>query len=436
MKKTISERELILDILLSITRDNEYSHIALRGVLDKYRYLEKRERAFITRVVEGTLERMIELDFIINQYSKVPVNKMKPVIRTIVRNAVYQLKYMDSVPNSAVCNESVKLAAKRGFVNLKGFVNGLLRNIDRNLADIKYPDESDTLKFLSVTYSMPVWILEQWLQEYDRITVERMLQDFLREKPTAVRFDPNRISRQKLIEKLKQEGVTVEEHPVLPYALLISGYDYLGALKSFQDGDFQVQDISSMKVAEAAAPKPGDFVIDVCAAPGGKALHMAEKLAGTGFVEARDLSDYKVGLMEENILRSGLMNIKAVRQDATEYTAELKAKADIVIADLPCSGLGVLGRKTDLKYKMTEAQQTGLVMLQRKILTVVKAYVKPGGKLIYSTCTVHRGENQENTAWFLQENPDFQLIAEEQMLPGEHGGDGFYISELMRTGHE
>jgi len=191
-----------------------------------------------------------------------------------------------------------------------------------------------------------------------------------------------------------------------------------------------------MKVAEAAAPKTGDYVIDVCAAPGGKALHMAEKLAGTGFVEARDLSDYKVGLMEENILRSGLMNIKAVRQDATEYTAESKAKADIVIADLPCSGLGVLGRKTDLKYKMTEVQQTGLVMLQRKILTVVKAYVKPGGKLIYSTCTVHWGENQENTAWFLQENPDYQLIAEEQMLPGEHGGDGFYISELMRTGHE
>lgn len=379
MKKSISERELILDILLSVTRDGEYSHIALRGTLDKYQYLEKKERAFITRVVEGTLERMIELDYIISRFSKVPVNKMKPVIRTIVRSAVYQLEYMDSVPSSAVCNEAVKLAVKRGFVNLKGFVNGLLRNIDRNLNNIEYPAADDTVKYLSVNYSMPEWIIQQWLAVYSRETVEDMLAELLKKRPTTVRFNEQKISRTELVAKLHSEGVTVEEHPALPYALLLSGYDHLGALASFREGDYQVQDISSMKVAEVAGVQPGNYIIDVCAAPGGKALHMAEKLAGTGWVEACDLTDYKVGLIEENIIRSGLENIKAVRRDATEYDEGSKEKANIVIADLPCSGLGVIGKKTDLKYKMTPQAQEDLAALQRRILSVVKDYVKKTG---------------------------------------------------------
>ena len=171
-------RELVLGILLEVTRDGEYSHIALRNVLNKYQYLDKKERAFITRVTEGTLEHMIDLDYIINQFSKVKVNKMKPVIRNILRSAVYQLKYMDSVPNSAACNEAVKLATKKGFSNLKGFVNGVLRNIERNLETITYPEETNLIEYLHVKYSMPEWILEQWLSKYDRETVETMLADF------------------------------------------------------------------------------------------------------------------------------------------------------------------------------------------------------------------------------------------------------------------
>jgi len=436
MGRQTDERELSLEILLSITRDGEYSHIALRNVLNKYRYLEKRERAFITRVTEGTLEHMIEIDYIIDQFSRVPVNKMKPVIRTIIRSAVYQLKYMDSVPNSAVCNEAVKLAVKRGFVNLKGFVNGLLRNIARSLQTITYPQRTDLITCLSVTYSMPEWILKQWLSIYDEAAVEQMLAYFLKEKPLSVRFDEQRVSKSELIGKLEKEGVKAEEHKALPYALLISGYDYLEALESFRAGDFQVQDISSMKVAEAAKPRPGDHVIDVCAAPGGKALHMAEKLVGTGLVEARDLTEYKVNLIKENIERSGLQNIQALQQDATVYTEESKEKADIVIADLPCSGLGVLGKKTDLKYKMTESMQKQLAKLQKQILSVVNDYVKPGGKLIYSTCTVNRAENEENSAWFGQKYPDFKLQSETQYLPGQDGGDGFYIAVFKRKGHE
>lgn len=432
MNTGINTRELVLEILLMVNRDGEYSHVALRNVLGKYQYLDKKDRAFITRVSEGTLERMIELDYIINQYSKVKVNKMKPVIRAIIRSAVYQMKYMDSVPNSAVCNEAVKLAGKRGFQNLKGFVNGVLRSIDRNLGEIRLPERSDRMAFLSVTYSMPEWILRQWLAVYDENTVERMLEDFLTDKPTSVRCNLHNTSREDLIRKLREEGVTAEEHPVLPYALYLSGYDYLGALESFREGDFQVQDVSSMLVAEWAEPKEGDYIIDVCAAPGGKAIHLADKLDGTGQVEARDLTDYKVDMIRENTERTGLENIHAVRQDALVKDEESVEKADIVIADLPCSGLGVLGRKTDLKYKMTEKTQEGLAALQRNILSVVKDYVKPGGVLIYSTCTIHRAENEENAAWFKENFPEFCLEKEKQMLPGRDGSDGFYIARFRK----
>ena len=449
MTKAINERELILGILLEITRDGEYAHIALRNTLSKYQYLEKRERAFITRVVEGTLEHMMEIDYIINQFSKVKVNKMKPVIRTILRSAVYQILYMDSVPNSAVCNEAVKLAAKKGFVNLKGFVNGVLRNIDRNVNDIQYPKQDNMVEYLSIKYSMPTWILEKWKKSYDWETIERILQGFLQEKGTIIRCNLNRISKEDLKKKLEAEGVTVTQHPYLEYALEISGYDYLGDLESFEDGDFQVQDLSSMLVAEIAAPKEGDYVIDVCAAPGGKSLHIADKLHGTGHVEARDLTDYKVDLIWDNIERSQMKNVEAVRHDALVYDEDSKEKADIVIADLPCSGLGVIGKKADIKYKMTEETQRELAKLQKNILQIVHRYVKPGGTLVYSTCTINEEENMENVRWFLQQNPEFESVSVEpvlceelkksvkegclQLLPGIHESDGFFIAVFRKN---
>lgn len=445
-------RELILGILLEVTRDGQYSHIALSNVLSKYQYLDKKERAFITRVTEGTLEHMIEIDYIINQFSNVKVNKMKPVIRCIIRSAVYQLKYMDFVPDAAVCNEAVKLAEKKGFRTLKGFVNGVLRNIARNLDNITYPDKTDDINFLSIRYSMPVWILKQWLACYDKETVEKMLEDFLKEKPTTIRCNLNIMSKEELKQSLEKEGVYVENHPYLPYALWISSYDYLADLESFREGAFYVQDISSMLVAHIADPKENDVVIDVCAAPGGKSLHIAELLHGSGHVEARDLTDYKVGLIQENIFRSGAPNIEAVKWDATVLDEASVEKADIVVADLPCSGLGVLGKKTDLKYKMTQETQKELVMLQREILSKVQSYVKPDGTLIYSTCTIHAGENMENVHWFLKEYPQFELVPIEdylcgelkesvqeegclQLLPGIHKSDGFFIAKFRKVKH-
>ena len=430
MIKKMNVRELALEVLLEIEK-GEKSHLILRSVLEKYQYLTKRERAFLTRVTEGTVERRLELDYIINQYSKVKVKKMKPVIRNLLRLAVYQMKYMDNVPDSAACNEAVKLAVKRGFGNLRGFVNGVLRNIARNLDHIEYPEKEQTIPYLSVMYSMPEWIVKMWVSDYGREKTEEILQNFYIERPTTIRINENQISKMALIDKLEREGVKVEEHPFLQSALLISNYDYLGALDSFLEGDFQVQDAASIQVAESAGIKEDDYIIDVCAAPGGKALHAAQILNGTGFVEARDLTEYKVSLIRENIWRMGFTNIEAVQQDATIYDEASEAKADVVIADLPCSGLGVLAKKTDLKYKMTPETEKEVAELQRQILKTVHRYVKPGGTLIYSTCTICKSENEENAKWFVENHPQFELRWGKQIFPGRET-DGFYIAKFIR----
>lgn len=431
-----NSRELILDTLLLIDRDGEYSHIALKQVLDKYQYLDKKERAFITRVVNGTLERMIELDHIIHSFSKVKVNKMKPVIRMILRSGVYQIKYMDAVPDSAVCNESVKLAGKRGFTGLKGFVNGVLRNVSRNLARVEYPSrEKDPEGYLSIRYSLPAWLAAQWISEYGLEKAEEIGEGFFAERPLCVRCNTSRISREELAERLRREGVEVTPDEEVPCALWLQGYDHVAGLPEFREGLFYVQDLSSMRAVLWADPKEGDQVLDVCAAPGGKAIHVAEMLRGTGMVEARDLTDYKIGLLEENIRRAGLANIQAVKWDATLPDPEKEEKMDIVLADLPCSGLGVLGKKPDLRYKMTPEKEEELARLQQKILSVVQAYVKPGGTLVYSTCTIHRVENEENTRWFLENHPKFRLRKERQLLPGADRGDGFYIAVMEKESH-
>ncbi len=431
-----NSRELILDTLLLIDRDGEYSHIALKQVLDKYQYLDKKERAFITRVVNGTLERMIELDHIIHSFSKVKVNKMKPVIRMILRSGVYQIKYMDAVPDSAVCNESVKLAGKRGFTGLKGFVNGVLRNVSRNLAKVEYPSrEKDPEGYLSIRYSLPAWLAAQWISEYGLEKAEEIGEGFFAERPLCVRCNTSRISREELAERLRREGVEVTPDEEVPCALWLQGYDHVAGLPEFREGLFYVQDLSSMRAVLWADPKEGDQVLDVCAAPGGKAIHVAEMLRGTGMVEARDLTDYKIGLLEENIRRAGLANIQAVKWDATLPDPEKEEKMDIVLADLPCSGLGVLGKKPDLRYKMTPEKEEELARLQQKILSVVQAYVKPGGTLVYSTCTIHRVENEENTRWFLENHPKFRLRKERQLLPGADRGDGFYIAVMEKERH-
>lgn len=425
-------RELALDMLLEIMEHEQYSHLVIRDVLDKYAYLEKQERAFLTRLVEGTIERTVELDYIINLFSKVKVRKMKPLIRNLLRMSVYQLRDMDSVPDSAVCNEAVKLAKKRGFHQLSGFVNGVLRSISREPEKIQYPDRrKNPAEYLSVCYSMPEWIVKEWMDSYGDRRAEELLCAFSKEQALYVRTNLNRTTPEQLMESLRAQGIEVAQNASLSYAIELKNYDNLNAIPEFQNGDFYVQDVSSMMVAETAAPKNGDYIIDVCAAPGGKSTHLAEMLNGTGHVQARDLTEYKVGLIQENINRHQLANMEAVMWDATVEDAQSVGKADILICDLPCSGLGVLGKKTDIRYKMTQEKQQELVLLQRRILDTVHTYVKPGGTLVYSTCTIHRDENEGNVEWFLAKYPQFSLDSMQQMFPGELGQDGFFIAKLI-----
>ena len=436
MGKQINEREIVLEILMEITENGAYSHKILGDVLSKYQYLEKRERAFITRVVEGTLEHMIEIDYILNQISKTKVKKMKPVIRNILRSSVYQLKYMDSVPDHAVCSEAVKLAVRKGFSGLKGYVNGVLRSVARGLDTLDYPQEG--IEALSIQYSIPTWILRLWEKSYGEEVTRTMAADFLKERPVTIRCCQNKVTPEQLKKELEQEGVTVQEHPYLPYAFFISGYDYLESLDCFWKGWFTVQDVSSMLVAELAAPEAGNKIVDICAAPGGKSLHIAEKLwitdrneAKKGEVEARDLTEYKVEMIEENIDRCRLSNMTAKVWDARVFDEAAREKADVVIADLPCSGLGVIGTKTDIKYNASEEKIAELAALQQEILHVVCGYVKPDGTLLYSTCTMTREENEDNVQKFLETHAGFELEQMRQYFPYE-GCDGFFMAKMHR----
>ncbi len=439
MTDAVNVRELALETLMEIFEGGSYSHLALRAVLEKYQYLGKKERAFLTRLVEGTIQRMLELDYILDRFSKVKTKKMKPLIRTLLRMSVYQLRYMDAVPDAAVCNEAVKLAKRHGFGTLSGYVNGVLRGISRNPGAVTYPDErKDPVGALSVRYSAPRWLVEQWSGMYGEACTGNMLAAFLRDAPLTIRTNLAKVTPQELRERLAAEGVVAEElaaegYPKLPYAFTVSGIDHLNGLAAFREGLFYVQDVSSMLVAEYAAPGEGDYCIDVCGAPGGKGLHLAEKLRGSGHVEIRDLTERKVALIEENIRRSGLANLSARRWDATVFDEASAGRADIVIADLPCSGLGVLRKKTDIKYRMSVEQERELAALQRRILHTVAAYVKPGGTLLYSTCTIDRMENEENVAWFLGEHPGFRLEKQQQIFPQEALGDGFFLAKLVRS---
>lgn len=447
MTENINAREIVLDMLSEVIEGDKYSHRVLGQTLKKYQYLNKQERSFISRLFTGTVKIYFKLDYVIDQFSTLPVHKMKPFIRNLLRMSVYQLIYMDQVPASAVCNEAVKLAKKRGFTKLSGFVNGILRNIARNSSSIQYPDKrKDPVKYLEITYSFPKWLVTELLKQYDFDTVEKLMEATLKEKETTIRCNTRKATPTRLAQQLVNEGVTVEESEYLDYAFKIKDYDYIEKLEAFRQGLFTVQDVSSMLVCEVAGLKEDDFVVDVCAAPGGKALHAAQKAR---LVSARDLTEAKAKMIEENVSRMGITNARIKVWDATELDEEVINRADVVICDVPCSGLGVIGKKIDIKYKLTQNQHNDLIELQRRILENAQRYVKDGGVLIYSTCTVNLGENQGNREWFLK-NYNFRAEGLDEFLPeqlknettkdgylqlvqGVHNTDGFFLARFRKS---
>lgn len=431
----MNEREIIVEALMEILEKKSYSHLVMRGVLDKYDYLEKQQRSFIKRCVEGTIEQKIRLDFCIDQFSKTKCEKMKPFIRTLLRMGAYQILFMDQIPDSAACNECVKLAKKRGFSQLSGFVNGVLRSLSRGKEQIAYPnEEKEPLSYLSVMYSMPQWIVSMWMEMYGREETKQMLKGLLRGRPLTIRLRENlsEEERKTCLSKMKEQGTDYKQHEMLPYAYELTGVDSVARLYGYEEGLFAVQDIGSMLVAELADIRPDMLVVDVCSAPGGKAMHVADKMMGTGQVIARDLTEQKIMLIEENIERLGIKNILPQVWDATCEDEKLVEKADVVIADLPCSGLGVIGRKGDIKYRVTKEDVLQIAKLQKEILQVVSRYVRPGGTLLFSTCTVTKQENEENKEFILANLP-FTLQKEKQLLPGIDGSDGFYMAKFIRN---
>lgn len=447
-----NSRETAFQVLFKVLEEGEYSHIVLSRMLAAEAEAQKRDRAFVTRLTEGTLEHLMTLDHVLNRVSKTEVKKMKPVIRTILRMSVYQLMYMDAVPDSAVCNEAVKLAKAKGFQGLSGFVNGVLRSVVRMdgawKEDSFYPDKTTKpISYLSVRYSMPEWLCEYFIAEYGIETTEQILRGSQRNPETTIRCNRNRCKESELIERLEQQGCRLERGKYAEGAWYLTEFDSLEKLSEFKQGMFQIQDESSMLVAELAGLKKGDLVVDVCAAPGGKALHAANLLEelGGGTVIARDISEKKKALIDENIARMQADNLIVQVYDATQTDADLVGKADVVIADLPCSGIGIMAKKPEIRYRMTKENQKELAKLQKQILSAVHRYVKPGGILMYSTCTINREENEENAREVCEKYgfvPELEkeLLPEGlrgereflQILPGVHTCDGFFIARLRK----
>ena len=449
--KATTGRRLVLDILTECDKPGAKSGDIIKAALDKHDYLDQRDKAFIRRLSEGCIERAITLDHVIDRFASTKTSKMKAPVRLIMRMGAYQLLYMDNVPDAAACNECVSLAAGKGFSGLKGFVNGVLRNISRNKADIKWPDkEKDLYGYLSVRYSMPLWIAELLCTEYGSGRAENMLASFQKERDISINLLKG--DKDKLMAEWKENGIKVTQSPYLENALLLANVPGVGKLAGFEEGDFIVQDVSSMLAVKAAGIKRGDTIVDLCAAPGGKSQYAASLCGAEGRVFSYDLSWNKTDKIRENAERLGLENIVVAEHDATVFDPELKEKADVVIADLPCSGLGVMGRKADIRYRLNEEDIASLSQLQRDILKNAAEYVRPGGTLLYSTCTVSREENEENRQWFL-ENFEYDSVAFDEKLPdifkdstakdgylqlvcGEPEGlplmDGFFISVYRR----
>lgn len=426
------------------------NHQFIQEVVDSYfnlYELDQQEKSFINRVVYGTVENRLKLDFIINQFSKIETTKMKKTIITVLRMSVYQLLYMDSVPDSAVIDEAVKLVKKRKMVNLSGFVNGVLRTIGRNLSQIKYPAENES-NFLSVMYSFPQWLVDELLLQYDTAIVKEICENSLKTPHLCIRHNPLKGSIEEMIHSIEKEQVKMSKGHFLPYAFYLDGVSSLRKLEAFNKGLFQVQDESSMLIGEVCKPKETDLVLDICAAPGGKTTHLAELMNNKGKIISRDISEKKLTLIEENLKRLGIINVTLQSHDATVLDQTLLEKLDIVLADVPCSGLGIIQKKPDIKYNVTSEGIKSLIKIQRSIIDVACQYVKKGGILIYSTCTINQHENEENVAWFLNNHPNFEVISLNfdftnqyktennrhylQLLPINEQSDGFFIAKLQR----
>lgn len=427
-------RKVAVQALKKVDFDGGYSGLVLDSALQSGE-LSKADSALAAALFYGVLDRRITLDYVIRQHSKQRLQKISPLALEAIRVGAYQLMYMDKIPASAAVNESVKLVKASRENRSSGFVNAVLRSIER-CTDYKIPRDNSA-ESLSIRYACPRWIVDSFTADYGTENAVGILENSLLPSQTYARVNLLKTSPDGLISRLAEDGITAEACGSNPAAVRLRMNGSLKDSSAYRDGLFHVQDLSSQLCAESVAPEPAHRVLDICSAPGGKAFTMAEIMGGKGEVVACDLHEHRVGLIADGAQRLGLGNVTAIVSDATAFNSRL-GEFDRVLCDVPCSGLGVIGRKPDIKQKSPD-EVADLPKLQYKILCNAAKYLKVGGKIIYSTCSLSKAENDAVFERFLKENPDFapNKIRDDRhmltLMPHIDGTDGFFIASAVRT---
>lgn len=446
--KLDNAREAALKILYEINENGAYSNIALNKYFSAAE-LRDIDRAFVTELVYGTVKWRLTLDRVIASFSKIKMEKLSPWILNILRLGAYQLLNMTKVPQSAACNESVKLAGRYGHKASAGFVNAVLRNIARYGNNAALPlKESDLTGYLSVKYSYPKWLAEKYIGLFGAEFAESLLDAGNSTPELTVRANTLKVSAAELVGKLLEEGVEALPGKYMGEAVVIKSPVSIAKLGAFQKGLFQVQDESSMLPARVLAPEPGEWVLDACSAPGGKATHMAQLMQNRGVVVARDIHEHKLKLIDEAAARLGINIIRSELHDATLPDTKYNQAFDRVLLDAPCTGLGIIRRKPDIKWARETKDLESITALQKQLIHIVSRTVKPGGVLVYSTCTILPEENEGVVNTFLEQNIEFEADDIIPFLPPElavnakgcmlqlylnrDGIDGFFIARIKR----
>lgn len=446
--KKINVRELALEALEKLEQNQAYSNLLLTSVI-KTNTLSDQDRGLLTELVYGTLQNKIALDYILKPFIRKP-NKVKPWVIQLLRLSAYQMEYLEKIPDRAAIHEAVEIAKKRGHKGIASFVNGILRSLQREGAP-SFAEIEDPILRLSTETSHPEWLVKEWVEAYGFEAAEKICRIHLVPPKQTLRVNHIKADREKLLDKMENAGLEAEAGDLSPDAIkLLKGS--IANTEFFQNGQVSIQDESSMLVARALNPKPGETVLDACAAPGGKSAHIAELMENEGSLTSLDLHRHKVKLIKEGAERLGLTIIDAQTMDARKAGDAFGAEQfDRVLVDAPCSGFGVIRRKPDMKYTKTPDDSRRLSEIQLGILREIAPLVKKGGTLVYSTCTMDRTENDEVMHAFIQEHPEFEpdLSLEKrlpekarpfvqdgslQILPHYFGTDGFFISSMRKKG--
>lgn len=423
----MNERQTAFQILNRIERGNAYSNLVLDAQLKQSGSADG--SAFITALVYGVTERKITLDYILASFLRQPIKKLRPEVLTVLRMGVYQLKYMDKIPESAAVNESVKLVKKNGCAYAAGLVNSVLRKAAARETD--YPDKSDFIKYLSIRYSCPPSLVSHYIHDYGEEDAEGILASSVGAAATVLRVNTLKTDTAHLQEILEFQGIATERG-MLENTLVVKSGGAISACKAYADGLFHVQDFASAYCVQALDLQPGHIFADVCAAPGGKTFTAAQIMQNRGKIYAFDLYSQRVNLIADGARRLGISILETSVHDAAEAFTELQGQADRVLCDVPCSGLGTIRRKPEIRYKDLSFVDN-LTELQYNILINTSKILKAGGIMVYSTCTLNRAENEAVCERFLEENADFERICDYRtLLPHKDGTDGFFFARLRR----